>query len=284
MPIVKARSINRVLVALLGIALVGGVIWFSIHWMRERQATKLMNTYLQEIISMLSLPASSHFHQRMDKVRSFINDHSKHKIDGAFFANRGDPFLYAAGLIAHAKNPSIEPVHMECSVRSNVMARILEAMGYETRIVAIFNTKSDRNLNSHSFLEVLNPETGQWETQDADYDIYWKRKDSSGRISLADAAEDVADIEPCGRERCGWDHVSREGKKARKLRKYLDIISITDKQRGIRYALYTSRADLSRLYSKGRKRGTFCQTEAQRCKQGFYDIRIFSSYAAGQSR
>ena len=73
---------------------------------------------------------------------------------------------------------------MECSVRSNIMARLLEAMGYETRIVAIFNTKSARNLNSHSFLEVLNPETGQWETQDADYDIYWQRKTRAGAFRL----------------------------------------------------------------------------------------------------
>ena len=279
---VKVRSIKRFLAALLGIALVGGAIWFSIHSIRERQSTKLMNTYLQEIISMLSLPTSPHFHQRLDMVCTFINDHSKHKVDGAFLANRGNPVLYAAGLIAHAQNPSIEPVHMECSTRSNVMARTLEAMGYETRIVAIFNTKS--NLNSHSFLEVLNPDTGRWETQDADYDIYWRSKESRGRISLADAAEDIEDFEPCGRESCGWDHVSREGIKAKKLREFLDIISITDKQRGIRYALYTSRADLNRLYSKARKQGTFCQVEAKRCKQGFYDIRIFSSYVAGQPR
>ena len=63
--------------------------------------------------------------------------------------------------------------------------------------------------------------------------------------------------------------MSREGIKARKLRKYLDIISITDKQRGISYALYTSRADLNKLYSKGRKRGTFYQMRPNVANKGF---------------
>jgi hypothetical protein len=162
------------------------------------------------------------------------------------------------------------------------MARILRALGYETRIIAIFNSRT--NLKSHSFLEVLNPETGLWETQDPDYDIYWQSKNSAQRISLADTAEAIGEIEPCGRERCGWNHVSREGIRAEKLIDYLDIVSITAKQKTIRYTLYTSRADLSTTYSKGPKRGAFCQVEAKRCKNGFFDITKYSSYPARLSR
>lgn len=266
----------------MAIVLVGGAIWFVIHSMREWQTTKLMDAHLQEIVSMLDLPAAPDFHQRLDRIRTFINDHSTHKIDDMFRANRGHPIRYAAGVIAHARNPSLEPIHMECSTRSNLMARILRAMGYETRIVVLFNTKT--NLKSHSFLEVLNPNTDRWETQDPDYDIYWRSRGARGRTALADAAENIEDIEPCGREGCGWDQVSREGIEAEKLRDLLDIISITDKQRRIRYALYTSRADLNRIYSKAQKQGTFCQVEAKRCKQGFYDIRKFSAYAPGRPR
>ena len=67
-------------------------------------------------------------------------------------------------------------------------------------------------------------------------------------------------------------------------RLYLDIIGITDKKADIRYALYTSRANLASIYRKGRKSGLFCEVEAKRCKQGFFDIRIYSSYAAGMPR
>ena len=77
------------------------------------------------------------------------------------------------------------------------------------------------------------------------------------------------DIEPCGRDHCGWNHESREGIKAERLQPYLDIIGITDKKRDIRYALYTSRAKLASTYRKGSKSGLFGQVEAKRCKQGF---------------
>ena len=123
-----------------------------------------------------------------------------HKIDQQFRANQANPDVFAAGVIAHAKGIA-KPIQMECSTRTNLMALILHALGYETRVIAIFNSRS--NLNSHSFIEVLNPETKQWEAQDADYDIYWRSKGTGARISLADAAEAIDDIEPCGRETCG---------------------------------------------------------------------------------
>ena len=275
----KPKLSNSRLV-LAGIFLVGGLGWFLADAARERRMAKLTGAHVREIVSMLALAPD--FHQQLDGVRIFINDHSKQKVDEAFRANQGNSAAFAAGVVGHAKNPSLEPIHMECSTRSNLMANVLQTMGYTTRIVAIFNTRT--NLSSHSFLEVMNPETERWETQDPTFDIYWRRKESKERISLVDEAEGIEDIEPCGRDSCGWDHVSREGIKAAKLRTYLDVISVTDKQRAIRYALYTSRADLERIYTKARKRGTFCEVEAKRCKQGFYDLRRFSSYAAGLPR
>ena len=32
------------------------------------------------------------------------------------------------------------------------------------------------------------------------------------------------------------------------------------------------------------KQGTFCEVEAKRCKDGFYDIRKYGNYAAGLLR
>lgn len=256
--------------------------WFAVDWLRDRQAARETDAHVQEMLAMLDLTATPDFHRRLDRVRTFINDHSVHKMDAAFWANRGNAAAFAAGVIAHAKRASPEPVHMECSSRTILMGLILRALGYETRVVAIFDSRT--NLKSHSFLEVMNPATGRWETQDADFDIYWRRKDSGERISLADEAQSIEDIEPCGRMICGWDHVSREGSEAKKLKPYLDIIGISDNPRGDRYALYTSRADLTGTYSKGRKRGAFCEVQAKRCKQGFYDIRKYSSYAAGLPR
>lgn len=274
--------LRRILAGLVGSVLIGGTLWLALDWADKRRTEARTHAYVQEIISMLDLAAVRDFHRRLDTVRTFINDNSVHKIDKAFRANRGNADAFAAGMLAHAKGSAAEPVHMECSTRTNSMNRILKELGYDTRIVAIFNSKT--NLRSHSFLEVMNPETKRWETQDADYDIYWRSKGSDRRISLADAAQSIDDIEPCGRNECGWTHVSREGIKAEGLMKYLDIISITAKQKAIRYALFTSRADLNRTYTKGSKQGSFCEVEAKRCRHGFYDITRYSSYEPGLPR
>ena len=59
--------------------------------------------------------------QPFDSVRIFINDHSQDKIDAVFRAMNGNALAFADGLIAHARDPSVERVHMECSTRANLM-------------------------------------------------------------------------------------------------------------------------------------------------------------------
>ena len=273
----QRRTVQLGLAAIACIALLVDAIWFIAHAVRERTAARLADAQAQEIVALLGLADTADFHQRLDTVRAFINDHSQHKIDAAFWKSHGVMGAFAAGVMAHARQPSTERIHMECSTRTNLMGRIVQALGYQTRVVSIFD--SHTNLSSHTFLDVMNPETRRWETEDADYDIYWRRTQSKERVSLADLAEDIQGIEPCGRQGCGWDAASREGIKANRLKAYLDIVSVTDKGRDIRYALYTSRANLDATYSKGGKRGRFCEVEAKRCRNGFHDLRAFDPYA-----
>lgn len=278
MAITQGAIFKRLLLGIAGTALIGGAIWLAVDWLQEQRATARADAHVQEILSMLNLAAMPDFHQRLDKVRTFINDHSVHKVDKAFWVNHGNRDIFLAGLLAHAQGTAAERIHMECSTRTTAMGDILKALGYDTRVIAIFNSRS--NLQSHSFLEIMNPKTKRWETQDADYDIYWRSKSSGERISLADSAQFVDDIEPCGRSDCGWSYARR----AEKLIHYLDIINITAKEKALRFAMYTSRADLNRVYSKGQKRGTFCEVEAKRCKHGFYDITKYSTYRPGLRR
>jgi hypothetical protein len=277
MALAQRAIVKIVVVAMVSIAIVGAA-WLAIDQLHGRRMNARMNARVQEIIAMLDLRATPDFHDRLDKVRTFINDHSIHKLDGAFWRNQGNPAAFADGLLAHVKGLAAEPVHMECSTRTNLMQLILQALGYETRIVALFD--SNTNLSSHSFLDIMNPKTKRWETQDADYDIYWRSLSSGKRISLADSAESIDDIEPCGRNDCGWDHESQEGIRAKRLIDYLDIISITAKQKAFRYTLYTSRADLKRIYSEAGRQGTFCEIESKLCKHGFYQITKSPLYAA----
>ena len=102
---------------------------------------------------------------------------------------------------------------------------------------------------------------GRWETQDADYGIWWQNL-KGDRVSLADYAEKPEEIVPCSAKGCDWS-------RAKRLKQYLDIISVTDKSTGERYAIYTTRANLHRIYTKGNKRGLFCEVEAKRCTDGF---------------
>ncbi|HXG78840.1 MAG TPA: hypothetical protein VNJ31_05845 [Methyloceanibacter sp.] len=234
------------------------------------------------MIDLLSLGASKEFHQQVDQINAFINENSIYKVDAKFWANRGNPANYAADLIAHAKDPSNEPAHMECSTRSNLMARVLNVLGFKTRIVALFST--DETYGSHSFLEVMNPETGRWETYDPTFNVYWRKEGGGDRISLAELAEVIDEIEPCGPTGCGWDYVNREGARIIRLKNLLDIIAIEDKRGGVKFAVYTSRADLNRTYSKGGKQGKFCEVQAKRCEYGLFDIREYSTYAPGLHR
>jgi hypothetical protein len=282
MALTQGAIFKRLLLGIAGSALIGGAVWLAVDWSHEKRMTARADAHVQEILSMLNLAAMPDVHQRLDKVRTFINDNSVHKVDEAFRVNQGNPDSFLGGLLAYAKGTAAGPIHMECSTRTVAMERIFKALGYDTRIIAIFNSRT--NLKSHSFLEVMNPETKRWETQDADYDIYWRSKSSGERISLADSAQSVDDIEPCGRSGCGWSHESREGIRAKKLIDYLDIISIMAKERALRFVLYTSRAELNRTYRKERKQGAFCEVESKRCKRGFYDITKYSTYEPGLPR
>jgi hypothetical protein len=219
------------------------VIWWQARGLESRR-----QQHVQEIVAMIGRDATP------DAARTFITANSVHKTDAEF--RKGE---HAAKLIAYAKGKSAEPAHMECSTRSNLLQHVLNEMGYRTRKVAIFDT--DTNMESHTLLDVWNATARRWETQDADFGIWWQ--DLKGnRVSLADYAQKPDKIVPCSAKGCDWSH-------AKRLEQYLDIISITDKSTGERYAIYTTRADLRRIYTKGNKRGLFCEVEAKRCTDGF---------------
>ena len=52
------------------------------------------------------------------------------------------------------------------------MQEILKVLGIRSRLVNLFS----ENSGSHSFLEVLNPNTNQWILEDPDYNISYKFK------------------------------------------------------------------------------------------------------------
>ena len=243
-------------------------IWLAGRAVLDHRYEAKLNDRVDEIIGLIGLPKSAPFHKKVDAVRVFVNDHSQDKIDHVFHAMNGDGVAFADGLIAHARDPAAERVHMECSTRANLMGRILRRLNIETRTIALFATTG--RFSSHSFLDVHNPHRKSWETVDPDYDLFWISKSTGDRVSLAVAADDLDDLYPCGRDRCGWDLVSRDDNSPRSLLDKLDILSVTDKEGDVRYAVYTRRANLGRKLSFRGETGAFCEMFPKRCRDGFY--------------
>jgi len=70
-------------------------------------------------------------------------------------------------------------------------------MGYDAKVVHIFDANTPA---SHTFVGVLNQQTGKWETQDPDKNLFWRETKSGTRISVEDYAPNRLDeVEPLQR-------------------------------------------------------------------------------------
>ncbi len=92
-----------------------------------------------------------------------------------------------------------------CDHRANVMFVFLQYVGIESRLVHIFSSRAWPELNDHSCLEVLNPDTGRWEIQDPYHDIYYVQARTGRRVGVLELVMgDQADFLPCDGTSCGW--------------------------------------------------------------------------------
>jgi hypothetical protein len=154
-----------------------------------------------------------------DSVRHFIRAHSVHRNNDESNSIR-EKRAFAQEMLKHVTGARTDPVPMICGARARLMHDLLEEIGYDAKVVHIFDADSPA---SHTFVGVLNPQTGKWETQDPDKNLYWREVESGTRISVEDYAPNHLDqIEPCNTEGCGWD-VAPE---ANKLRGLFDRVEI----------------------------------------------------------
>lgn len=156
-----------------------------------------------------------------DNVRRFIRAHSIHRNNEELKAireNRG----FAREVLKHVNGERKEPVPMLCGARAWLQHDLLEAMGYDARVVNIFDAESK---NSHTFAEVLNAATKRWETTDSDYNIFWREAGGEARVAITEyAPQRVDEIEPCNDDGCGW----QVAKKARRLPPLFDRVEINE--------------------------------------------------------
>jgi hypothetical protein len=244
---------------------------FSIRFYRKAQQEKIFQGQIGELLALSGVDRVKEFHERVDLMRNFINKNSFHKIDAAFYATWRDDTKLAGEVIDYVKKGAAEPPHLECSTRSHLLLNMYRAAGYEARSIVVFRLAEE--LPSHTFVEVYDPAEKQWEIQDPDYNIYWRRiKIGPGpekRTAISDMLGKYAAAEACGEGRCGPDHIARKVRIVPFLAPYFKIASIIDRERNERLSLYAPGVDPNATYKAGNRTGTFCALIAKNCRDGF---------------
>lgn len=124
---------------------------------------------------------------------------------------------------AHGKSEKAPP--MECAYRSGSFRGVLESVGFEAKNLVV--ALDVDNFDDHVVVEVLNPDTGQWQMEDPTYDAHYTLKGDKTKRALSMQELLVTDkdrIQACDYTgRCGWDYETREGKPMNKTRDYWNL-------------------------------------------------------------
>jgi hypothetical protein len=121
--------------------------------------------------------------EQIEYVREFIYQNSKHGLDAESAKYRLELPVTLQMLWNYSQTQQNPPL-LECSSRTVAMLSILDSLGIRGRMVNVFTSDFD-TLRSHTFLEAYNPDSGHWEVQDPDYDVYYVYKANSARVSTS---------------------------------------------------------------------------------------------------
>lgn len=220
----------------------------------------------ERVITMAGVVPGMPLDEQVDRLREFISRNSIHEIDDEFYSYWHDLPLVMDRMTAFADGQGLPP-HLECASRSEVLEAVLARLGYDTRAVVLYEPAED--FPSHTFLEVLNPATQMWQIQDADYDVYWVKRDNGARASIYDLiAAPFEAVAPCNSAACGWPILSWEEKDVEKLRTYLGLAVIVDRDKGFRPLLVNqTRFDLEQPQLVDDKALKYCDYVEKNCGQ-----------------
>ena len=97
------RKPVKIAAAILLAAVFVTAAWIGIDRFRETSDDRAYDAKLERIVALMQMPAEADVQARFDRIRSFVNDHTRHKIDAAFYALVGDKNGIAERVIAHAE-------------------------------------------------------------------------------------------------------------------------------------------------------------------------------------
>jgi hypothetical protein len=243
--------------------------FFGIGYLKDVRDDSVYFTQINQIKEGSGVKDITDFHDRMDHLRVFINANSQHKEDEEFRASWRDRTKLAANFIDHLEKRRQDLPHMECSTRASLMGAILTSEGYKIRSIDVYHPLPSGLLSGHALLDVFNPHTKKWESQDPEYDVYWKNKKTGERVSMAEAGLDLENIQPCNLKRCGWGVKSREGATGDALKNLTSYVTTIDRNADERITFYRPdiKPDATMEYSG--KKGTYCDVLGKNCKDGF---------------
>lgn len=157
--------------------------------------------YDEDIIHFKFNYTDKKFDDFTEDIRSFINSNSiRYQSNQKRYYDENDS-KKVVDMMLNFHNNQINPPQLSCSSRASAMQEILKVLGVKSRLVNLFS----ENSGSHSFLEVLNPNTNQWILEDPDYNIAYKFINQDKKVSLADlVTSSNEDFHPCRGAQCSW--------------------------------------------------------------------------------
>ena len=242
--------------------------YFGLAWLKDVRDSSVYALQIKTIRTASGIDKTDDFHKRLDRLRVFINKNSQHKEDAEFYSLWRDKTKMAGAFVDYLEKRRTDKPHMECASRSGLMAAVLQSKGYHTRSLDAHFVEKDGKLISHVLLDVWNPHTKTWETQDPEYDVYWKDRKTGARTSMAVSGAGKTVI-PCNAAGCGWSIQSREGNHASKLKKLTAYMAVTDRAAKERLTFYRPDIKPDIKMSRDGKSGTYCDVIGKNCRDGF---------------
>ena len=239
----------------------------AVHIQSALARTAAVSDGVVQLLALAGVRSDMPFDEQVDRVRSFINTNSVHEVDDEFYSYWHDLPAVIGRMVGFASGAALPP-HMECASRAELMQAVLEQLGFDTRTDVVY-APSD-GYPSHTFLGVLNPATGQWQVQDPEFNVFWMRAGTGERASVNDLiAGELGAVVPCiAPGECGWAVETAEGKRVEKLRDYLGLAAIIDREKGLRPLLVNvGRFDIDHPHRAGGKEQPFCTYVAKACRQ-----------------
>jgi hypothetical protein len=137
-------------------------------------------------------------------AREFVYDHSIHAIDEEHAQYAWDTSTVLLMLHNHCLTRQ-RPPHLSCGPRALALQAILDALGIENRAVHVFSGDYDE-IRSHTFVEVLDENSGRWVIHDPDFDVAYVDTRAGRQVSLLRLVfNDLESVLPVSRRGRGWE-------------------------------------------------------------------------------